>query len=97
MVSALFMNLSSGSPFLPATTSQPPTIGLDYAKYKGVSLNNGVDQYLGMRFARAPVGDLRFRAPQDPEHYSEVQSATEVILILICGAPGSKTIPWIDI
>lgn len=86
MMAALFMDLSSGTPSLPATTpSQPPTIGLDYARYSGVSLDNGVDQYLGMRFARPPLGDLRFRAPQDPEHYSEVQSATEVILILVCG------------
>ncbi|POS79853.1 carboxylesterase [Diaporthe helianthi] len=54
----------------------PPTVSLDYATYQGVRLPGGVDQYLGMRYAAAPVGDLRFRGPQDPEKESGVQDAS---------------------
>lgn len=32
---------------------------------------------VGMRFAPPPLGDLRFRAPRDPEHTNGVQPATE--------------------
>ncbi|KAJ4156167.1 hypothetical protein NW754_007791 [Fusarium falciforme] len=43
-------------------------VDLGYAKYNGVRLaKSGVDQYLGMRFAQAPVGDLRWRAPKNPK------------------------------
>lgn len=81
LLACFCMSFSSNAPYLPATApskSQPPIISLDYATYKGESLINGVDQYLGMRFAKAPIGDLRFRAPQDPEQSREVQDATKV-------------------
>jgi hypothetical protein len=55
-----------------------PTVQLDYATYQGVRLDAGVDQYLGMRFAAPPLGDLRFRAPQDPESASTIQDASAV-------------------
>ncbi|KAJ5214399.1 hypothetical protein N7449_001568 [Penicillium cf. viridicatum] len=78
LMTGFCVGLPSGAPSLPATAlSQSSTIGLDYVTYKGVSLINGVVQYLGMRFAKAPLGDLRFRALQDPEHSSEVQNATK--------------------
>lgn len=98
LMAGLFMSLSWGAPSLSASTStmrlaspsqRPSTIGLDYATYQGMSLNNGVDQYLGMRFAKAPLGNLRFRAPQDPEHESEVQDATKVRLVPVRGVPGA--------
>lgn len=58
---------------LPAVVASPhgtpkgPRVKLDYATYVGKSLGNGVDQFLGMRYAAAPVGDLRWRAPAPPE------------------------------
>lgn len=55
-------------------------VDLGYSQYQGVSLYNSVDQYLGMRYAKAPVYDLRFRAPQDPEDDSEVLDASKVSL-----------------
>jgi carboxylesterase type B len=39
---------------------------LGYASYNGRALSNGVTQWLGIRYAASPVGDLRFAAPQDP-------------------------------
>jgi hypothetical protein len=46
--------------------------------HAGVSLPNGISQWLGIRYAAAPVGDLRFAAPQDPPCNSSVQAATAV-------------------
>ncbi|KFA51634.1 hypothetical protein S40293_03906 [Stachybotrys chartarum IBT 40293] len=48
-------------------TLKGPRIDLNYATYIGKSLNNGVDQFLGMSYAAPPVGDLRWRAPAKPE------------------------------
>lgn len=65
---------------LSLTVAQSPVVNLDYASYRGRSLPNGVSQWLGMRFAAPPVGDLRFAAPQDPKTQQGVQNATNVCL-----------------
>ncbi|KAJ7627439.1 carboxylesterase estA [Roridomyces roridus] len=43
-----------------------PQVNLGYATYIGEALPAGVNQFLGMRFAAPPVGNLRWRAPVDP-------------------------------
>lgn len=43
-----------------------PLVDVTYSKYEGVSLANGVTQWLGVRYAAPPVGNLRFAAPADP-------------------------------
>ncbi|KAI7002083.1 alpha/beta-hydrolase [Hortaea werneckii] len=43
-----------------------PVVNLDYSSYRGTSLPNGVTQWLGIRYAAPPLGDLRFAAPQAP-------------------------------
>ncbi|KAK2020256.1 carboxylesterase [Colletotrichum eremochloae] len=43
------------------------TVDLGYARYSGNVLPSGVNQFLGMRYAAPPIGNLRWRAPQDPE------------------------------
>lgn len=55
-----------------------PVVHLGYSKYQGVSLENGISQWLGIRYAAPPVGDLRFRAPQDPIKNTELQTADKV-------------------
>lgn len=55
-----------------------PVVDLGYARYRGVRLDAGVDQFLGMRFAQAPLGHLRFRAPQDPAPEKDIQDASQV-------------------
>lgn len=58
-----------------------PVVDLEYAKYRGERLGDAdVDQYLGMRYAAPPLGDLRFRAPRDPIPESGVQNASSVNL-----------------
>jgi hypothetical protein len=55
-----------------------PVIDLGYAKYEGLQLTNGVDAFLGMRFAAAPLGDLRWRAPVEPPKIEGLQRANHV-------------------
>ena len=55
-----------------------PLVDLGYSKYLGIALPNGVTQWLGMRFAAAPLGELRFRAPVDPIKNATVQIADQV-------------------
>ncbi len=58
-----------------------PTVDLGYSQYQGKALSSGVNQYLGMRFAAPPVGDLRFRAPAEPLGTTGLQNATAVCCI----------------
>ncbi|PYH79038.1 carboxylesterase estA [Aspergillus uvarum CBS 121591] len=60
-----------------ADGASAPTVDLGYSKYQGTRLAGGVDQFLGMRYATPPLGDLRFRAPQDPVKNDTLQAATE--------------------
>ncbi|KAF4596823.1 hypothetical protein EYR38_008214 [Pleurotus pulmonarius] len=54
-----------------------PVIDVGNAKYQGtVNAKNNISTYLGIRYAAAPVGDLRFRAPQSPPALVGVQRAT---------------------
>ncbi|KAI0474185.1 alpha/beta-hydrolase [Xylariaceae sp. FL0804] len=52
------------------------TVDLGYSRYEGYEAE-GVHQWLGMRYAAPPTGDLRWRAPQEPPlNDSEVLPAT---------------------
>ncbi|PWY77310.1 EstA precursor [Aspergillus sclerotioniger CBS 115572] len=73
---SFFCHAVFGHPRL-ANRDQSPVIDLSYARYQGNRLAAGVDEFLGMRYASSPVGDLRFRAPQDPPTNNTLQSATE--------------------
>lgn len=55
-----------------------PTVDLGYSKYKGQDLGNGVSEWLGVRYAAAPVKDLRWTLAQDPGRVRAVQNATKV-------------------
>ena len=56
----------------------PLIVDLGYSKYKGSRAEKGVTQWFGIRYAAAPVGDLRFRAPRDPPGNATLQMANEV-------------------
>ncbi|KAJ3921731.1 Alpha/Beta hydrolase protein [Lentinula edodes] len=51
-----------------ASNSNVPVIDLGYTQYQGVfdSVNN-LTNYLGIRYAAPPTGNLRWRAPRSPE------------------------------
>ncbi|KAE9363403.1 triacylglycerol lipase-like protein [Stipitochalara longipes BDJ] len=51
------------------------TVDLGYSKYQGADAANGVSQWLGIRYAAPPIGNLRFRAPADPLSNDTLQVA----------------------
>lgn len=54
------------------------SVDLGYAKYEGNHLSNSISEFVGIRYARPPTGDLRWRAPVDPKDEDGVQSAQQV-------------------
>ncbi|KAK3335830.1 Alpha/Beta hydrolase protein [Cercophora scortea] len=61
--------------WLPLGVCVDPTVNLTYSQYIGQPLINGVTQWLGIRYAAPPVGNLRFKPPQNPPRYSTPQDA----------------------
>lgn len=53
-------------------------VDLTCNKYVGVATPNGITQWLGMRYAAPPVGNLRFMPPQDPPCNNTTQVADQV-------------------
>ena len=78
---------------LPKITSDPlhisdrswsheqPIVDFGYSQYQGSQLSSGVNQFLGIRYAAPPLGDLRFRAPVPPLPTTGIQSALSVLVI----------------
>ena len=58
-------------------------VDLGYSRYSGKSFNDGTTQWLGIRYAAPPVGNLRFAAPQDPLRNTTIQVADEVSKALL--------------
>lgn len=61
---------------LPRQSVRRPIVDLGYARYQGISVSSGVNQYLGIPYAAPPTGDLRWRAPQAPLPQSLVQDVS---------------------
>ena len=57
-----------------------PIVDLGYSAYQGNTYSDGVSQWLGIRYAAPPTGDLRFAAPQNPIENSTLQKAIKVRL-----------------
>jgi carboxylesterase type B len=62
--------------------AQAPTVNLGYAQYSGFqNATIGINYYRGLRFAVAPVGDLRWREPvpieQSPNYTGQVIDASQ--------------------
>ena len=62
----------------PTAFAVKPLVDVGYTRYQGTALQNGVTQWLGMRYAAPPLGNLRFRAPRDPVKNGTVQVADQV-------------------
>jgi len=62
----------------PDSHNIPLKVDLGYSQYQGTYAANSVSQWLGIRYAAPPVGDLRFRAAADPLVNDTVQIADAV-------------------
>jgi para-nitrobenzyl esterase len=67
---------------------QGVTQGTIYGLVEGVE-QDGVLSWLGIRFAKAPEGDLRWKSPQEPEAWSDVKETKSAASRCIQGANGS--------
>ncbi|KAL4006447.1 SHC-transforming protein 4 [Sarotherodon galilaeus] len=62
--------------------SKHPIVTTNYGKLRGIKkdLNNEilgpVEQYLGVPYATAPIGDRRFQPPEAPGSWQEIRNAT---------------------
>ncbi|PSR81083.1 carboxylesterase family protein [Coniella lustricola] len=74
----LGINLAAASVIPRNVTTNAPTVALKNGSYYGVySSQYDQDYFLGMRFAQAPVGDLRLRQPQSLNNtWAGLQNAT---------------------
>ncbi|KAF5975822.1 triacylglycerol lipase II precursor [Fusarium coicis] len=58
--------VAAAKPVDSCSSTTAPRVNLGYAKYEGVALSNGVNQFLGMRYAAPPTRSRRFRLPDRP-------------------------------
>ena len=66
-------NISRAAAITP--TRNGNIVTLADGQYQGTTQHNGITSWLGMRYAAAPVGNLRFAAPQDPPKFAGVIQA----------------------
>lgn len=66
-----------------AVPTVTPIINTRNGKIQGLK-EDGVDAFLGIRYAKAPIGSLRFKAPQPPEAWDGIMDATAL------GAPAMQ-------
>ncbi len=76
MFAALFWGCSSSPD--PAPTADPATaLTTGQGPLVGYVAENGGHAWLGIPFAKAPLGDLRWRAPRPPEPWTEPREALD--------------------
>ncbi|KAG4413808.1 hypothetical protein IFR04_013033, partial [Cadophora malorum] len=71
-----FATLQIVTVFIAAVGAVNPLVDLTYSKYQGQTLQNGVNQWLSIRYAAPPTGTRRFSAPQPPLAENATQDAT---------------------
>ena len=65
-----------GETAAPAATADPTLVSTTLGKLRGVKAEDGVLEFHGVRYAKPPLGPLRFQAPVKPSLLDAEQSAT---------------------
>ena len=74
----LILGLSLGLTRARHDSTLSAIVDVGYSKYQGNTYSQGVSQWLGIRYAAPPTGNLRFAAPGDPAENSTLQKADKV-------------------
>lgn len=81
MAAALTFSLGVGDTFAKQCNKLFPTVvRTKYGKVEGFYNTDTTVAWKGVPYAKPPVGDLRWKAPQSPERWSGVRDATEPCL-----------------
>jgi para-nitrobenzyl esterase len=74
----LVLLLAGSSPETPSKASQPPTVKLEVGVLEGIHLgsSDGTSAFLGVPYAASPVGERRWKAPQDVTSWVGTRKAT---------------------
>jgi hypothetical protein len=91
-----FLVLLSASYAISAATSHLPIVDLGYVRQRATEYNttSGLYIYKNIRFARPPIGELRFRKPELPLHEPEgtIRDGSQYTTT-ICPQPVSQISP----
>jgi para-nitrobenzyl esterase len=74
-----------------ADGSRVPIVSIDNGRIRGTALPDGGFAFRGLRYAAAPIGELRWRAPQRPARWNGIRDAAEYAPS--CPQPPSPFLP----
>jgi hypothetical protein len=66
-LSALGIGVALTTTFSLSSCTSGPVATTEFGKVRGMTENNGILGFKGIPYAKAPVGDLRFAHPLNPE------------------------------
>jgi para-nitrobenzyl esterase len=72
----LFLIIVAATSPMAQSSPTSPTVSTNGNVFRGLAAP-GMNEFLGIRYALAPVGNLRWRAPRAPEHVNGIQDATQ--------------------
>ena len=72
---AVALSVSAGGPGVLLAAPQSPVVATDLGPVRGVATGT-MQEFLGIPYAAAPVGDLRWRPPQEHARWNGVRDAT---------------------
>ncbi|PSN71320.1 alpha/beta-hydrolase [Corynespora cassiicola Philippines] len=87
----MHISLLTLTSLFPLGLAVPPLVSLPYARYRGLALDDGTTQWLGMRYAAPPLGALRFARPAPPPKTHGVQDAKVFGNICLSQSPDDWT------
>jgi hypothetical protein len=60
------------------TMAVDSVVDVGYSRYRGRIVGDGTTQWLGIRYAAPPLGNLRFADPAKPQDTTDIQDASKV-------------------